>query len=204
MPNEKKLDGIIGFLNLEDFWYSLTPDEQRDLIHDGYDSPIEGSFFNENSNKLSYLGLEIPWADAAHNYTLADKLIDYGNKVFESGKMIDRHFFLQNAAENYYKQREIRGDALFLSEKYCLLDIALYENYKDVMSKEWSAMTRDEGFNGRVGSYSRLGIIYEKSNRYEEAIKLYESALRHGQNDKTKGGFEGKIERLRKKLNLKD
>ena len=201
---KKKLGGIIGFLNLEDFWYSLTTDEQKDLIHEGYDSPIEGTFYNDNANKLSYIGLEIPWADAAHNYILADKLIDYGNKVFETGKMIDKHFFLQSAAENYYKQRDIREDALSLSEKYCLLDIDLYEKYKDAMSMEWKTMTRDEGFNGRVSSYSRLGIIYEKSNRFEEAIELYESALQQGQNDKTKGGFEGKIAKLRKKINLDD
>lgn len=201
---KEKLGGIIGFLNLEDFWYSLTPNEQKDLIHDGYPSPIEGTFSNNHATRLGYIHLEIPWADSAHNYTLAEKLIDYGNKVFESGNMIDRHFFLQSAAENYYKQRDIRGDALFLSEKYCLLDIALYEKYKDVMDKEWSSMTREEQFDGRVSSYSRLGIIYEKSNRFEEAIELYQSALRHGQKDKTKGGFEGKIAKLKKKLNMKD
>ena len=201
MASGRKLGGIIGFLNLEDFWYSLTADEQKDLIHEGYDSPISGTFRNNNITQLGYLGGEIPWADAAHNYSLADKLINYGNKVFESGKMLDRHFFLQHAAENYYKQRDIREGALELSEKYCLLDIDLYEKYNDVMSTEWRIMTnRDTDLNMRVGSYSRLGIIYEKTNRIKEAISIYESALYYGQNDKTKGGFQGKIEKLRKKL----
>ncbi len=197
----KKLGGIIGFLNLEDFWYSLTETEQEILTHQGEITPILGNFSNPYVEPLGYLGMEIPWAIAAHDYVLADKLIHYGEQFLGSAKVIDKHFFFTNAAECYYRQRDIRNDALGLCERYCLLDIALFEQYHQQMSDEWKSMPTGGGnFNGRIESYKRLAILYEKANRYLEAIDICESALKFNQEDRTKGGFKGRIDRLRKKL----
>ena len=198
---KKKLGGIIGFLNLEEFWYSLTDEEKKILSPEGYDSPIRGDFSNPYVSPLGYLGMDMLWAIAAHNYVLADKMINYGEKFVNSAKLVDKHFFYNNAAECYYKQRDIRNDALDLCEKYCLLDIKCYEQGHDQISKEWKDMPTGGGdFNGRIESYKRLAILYEKSNRYKEAIEICESALRFNQDDGTKGGYNGRIEKLRKKL----
>lgn len=197
---KKKLGGMIGFLNLEDFWYSLTDEEQRILTPDGYPSPIEGEFSNPYCQPLGYFGMDMLWAIAAHNYVLADKMIHYGEQFVDSARLIDKHFFYLHAAECYYKQRDIRNDAYDLCEKYCLLDIALYEQFHDQMSEEWKSMqTRGGDFDGRIESYKRLAILYEKTNRYSDAIKICESALKFNQEDGTKGGFKARIEKLRKK-----
>jgi len=49
---------------------------------------------------------------------------------------------------------------------------------------------------------SRLAIIYEKQGKIEDAIGVCKTALKLGINeDYTKSGFEGRIERLINKLN---
>ncbi len=201
MFGKKKLGGIIGYLGLEDFWYSLTEEEQKILTPEEYPSPVIGDFSNPYSTPLGYLGIDLLWPIAAHDYVLADKMIQYGQKYYATASVLDKHFFLNNAADCYYMQRDTRSDALELCEKYCLMDIELYEKYGQQMSLEWkSKHTGGAVFNGRINSYKRLAILYEKANKYEEAIKICQSAISHGQDDDTKGGFQGRINKLSKKI----
>jgi len=53
----------------------------------------------------------------------------------------------------------------------------------------------------RFPSFQRLAIIYERLGKYDEAIKICEKALKYGLVDGTKSGFEGRIERLKKRIN---
>ena len=53
----------------------------------------------------------------------------------------------------------------------------------------------------RIPAFKRLAIIYERQDRYEEALAVCDQALDIGTTDGTKGGFEGRKERLRKKMN---
>ena len=195
----KKLGGIIGYLGLDDFWNSLTSEEQRILTPDGYPSPIEGDFSNPYSTPLGYFGIDLLWAVAAHDYVLADKMIEYGHQYYSSGNILDKHFFLNNAAECYYKQRDIRDDALDLCEKYCLMDIELFEKNKKQMMLEWQSRPTGGEFNCRIVSYKRLAILYEKANRYDDAIRICESAITFQQSDGTKSGFKGRLVKLRNK-----
>ena len=48
--------------------------------------------------------------------------------------------------------------------------------------------------------YHKLALAYEKLNNYSEAIKICKKAIDEGfYDDKTKGGFKGRIKRLDKK-----
>jgi tetratricopeptide (TPR) repeat protein len=44
----------------------------------------------------------------------------------------------------------------------------------------------------RILSFKRLAIIYEKQERYEDALDVCDQALEIGTADGTKGGFEGR------------
>lgn len=53
-------------------------------------------------------------------------------------------------------------------------------------------------------TFKQLAIIYEKEGDYENAIKICEYAIAEGfENDKTKGGMTGRLEKLRKKAGMK-
>ena len=52
----------------------------------------------------------------------------------------------------------------------------------------------------RCPSLSQLAIIYEKMGEYEKAIEISNIAASLNQTDGTKGGFEGRISKLQKKI----
>ena len=47
--------------------------------------------------------------------------------------------------------------------------------------------------------HHRLSMAYEKAECYNSAISICNEAIAHGYTDGTKGGFEARLERLKKK-----
>lgn len=197
----KKIKGIIGYLGLEDFWLSLTYEECEALIR--YDrsglgsspdsSPIEGDFSNPRATKLAYLHGQISWAIADHNYALAEKIIEYCDRIYETSNPVDKHFYLMSAGDCYYRQRESRQGALELAEQYYMKDVMLFPQYKKPLLDEIGNMPR-------IPSFQQLAILYEKAGRYQEAIDICKQALDYGLRDNTKSGFSGRIEKIQKKM----
>ena len=197
-----KIEGMIGYLGLEDFWMSLSFEQSQAMIRysrsglgaSAENSPNEGKISYSSAKPLSYLGCFIGWAVADHNYELAEKIILYCNKIYEKATPVEKHFYLMSAADCYYKQRDIRNGALDLAEKYDLIDIALFPKYKAPLMKEMG------GLLPRIPSFQQLAILYEKAGKYREAIDICKQAIDYGLTDKTKGGYPGRIEKLQKKL----
>jgi tetratricopeptide (TPR) repeat protein len=48
--------------------------------------------------------------------------------------------------------------------------------------------------------YKRLCLMYERSGHYKDAIKFCEDAIKKGLSDGTKGGFEGRLRRILKRM----
>jgi hypothetical protein len=59
----------------------------------------------------------------------------------------------------------------------------------------------EDGRPDGVDSFKMMAIAMAEDQRYEEAIKVCETAMSLGLEDGTKTGFEGRIARLKKKLN---
>ena len=200
---KNKIEGIIGYLGLEDFWMSLSFEQSEAMIRyarsglgaDPNSSPIEGKISHSSARPLSYLGNYIGWAVADHDYALADKIIEYCNKIYEKATPVDKHFFLMGAADCYYKQRESREDALALVEKYHMMDVKLFPQYKGPLVKDMG------GILPRIPSFQQLAIMYEKAGRYQDAIDICKLAMNYGLTDTTKSGYAGRLEKLQKKLN---
>jgi hypothetical protein len=57
----------------------------------------------------------------------------------------------------------------------------------------------EDGRPDRVESFKMMAITMAEDERYEEAIKVCETAMSLGLEDGTKTGFEGRIARLKKK-----
>ena len=53
----------------------------------------------------------------------------------------------------------------------------------------------------KIPSFQRLAIIYEKKGEYKKAIDICKKAIKYNLRDTSKAGFEGRLERLEKKLN---
>lgn len=198
----KKYGGVIKALGLTDYWEMLTK-EQRELIREWFTSPYQIGRIPK-PDELDSPKYVIEWTSqtasdflriyAAH--AIGNKLFDWAEEMLlealrRSKDAIDTHFVYNDLIDFYYRQRETKADALELCEKYCWLDVELAPK---VLECDWLK-------DARLPSFQRLAIIYEKRGQYDKAIEICERALALGLNDGTKTGFEGRIKRLKKKLN---
>ena len=200
--HKPEISGIIGYLGLDSFWLSCTPDEQESLIRyyqNGLgnqlnDSPIKGKITFTTQTKLKYLSSMIGFAVSEKDYALADKIISSGQEVIiNEDNILDAHYFWQESAECYYKQRDVRADALDLTIQFCLEDIKMFPKYKSLMQKEFGCIPR-------ITTFQRLVILYERNSQYREAIDICNLAIKYNLTDSTKGGYPARLAKLEKKL----
>lgn len=198
----KKIGGIIAYLGLEDFWNSLTPQDQSDLIRyyqgglspNTNGSPIEGNIGNSSNNIFKYFSSMLTWTEREKNYSLSEKIIQCGHKVnYSNSSILDYHFFLQTSADIYYKQKDSRDNAIDKVIDFCKEDVSLFPQYSKVMEKEYGSIPR-------ITTFQTLVMAYEKKQMYSEAIEVCRLALSYNLQDSTKGGYEGRLERLKKKV----
>ena len=197
----QRINGIIKYLSLEAFWLSCSSQEQESLTRyyrgglgtGPKTSPIEGNISSSSETVFKYLSAMIGWATSEKNYSLADKLIGAGQDYPVSSKnILDAHFFFQEAAECYYKQRDIRADALDLTIEFCRRDLSILPQYIPTMKKEYGSIPR-------IVTIQRLIIVYEKIGEIQEAIDLCKLAIEYNLTDNTKSGYIGRLEKLAKK-----
>ena len=154
-------------------------------------SPIEGKIISSTETPLQYLSSNVRFAMQEKNFAFADKLIQYCEKC--GGSPVEMHFFYLAAHQCYYKQRDIRADAIDRCKEYCRKDIALFPSYSGDLLKEFDKLPQCPAFQ-------QLSIIYDKEGNYQAAINVCKLALSYGLDDGTKGGFEGRLQKLEKKL----
>ena len=202
-PQKPKIKGIIGYLGLESFWVSCTAEEQNALIKyyqgglgaSSDSSPIIGEITYSSNTKLKYFSSMIGWAVSDKNYILADKIITAGDELnIDDSELIDAHFFWQTAADCYYKQRNVRPDAIDITIKFCKKDIAAFPKYIKQLEKELGCIPY-------ISTFQRLAIIYENNHQYQDAIQICKLAIKYGLTDSTKGGYSSRLEKLEKKMN---
>lgn len=80
------------------------------------------------------------------------------------------------------------------------------QKYNDLLPQIEKAKEEDTKINETIykkDTYSivhhRLAMAYEKAECYNSAINICNEAIAHGYTDGTKGGFEARLERLKKK-----
>ena len=107
--------------------------------------------------------------------------------------IVYQHLTLNGLVKLYFKMRDKWDGAYDKCLYYC------HEDLKVIFS---DAFIKEEGRSGlpHCPSIERLEIDYEKKGQFGEAIALCEKAISLGFSDSTKGGFQGRIDKLRKKM----
>lgn len=182
-------------------WYENLPNDEREKVHE-YSNVFTGGEEDLNviddarkgpsSTQQSYL--KGVGSSAVHHkdYEIAEKVLLKALDA-KGDNPTDRHFIYNSLIELYYKQRDERDDAIEKCIKYCKEDIDIVDDFLDDFMEDY------DDSPPRIPSFKRLAIIYEKQERHEEAIDVCEKAIQRDLTDKTKGGFEGRKERLEKK-----
>jgi len=188
-------DLIVG-LGLEE-WYLNLSDEQRQKIREystffgtgGEINLIDQGVQETSQSARAYLKGVGGTAASKKDYVFAETvLLEALDR--DDGSATSTHFTYNELIDVYYKQRDDRDDAIEKCIEYCKKDIEIAEEF-----------VAEFGEVPRIPSFKRLAIIYERQSRYEEALAVCDQALDIGTTDGTKGGFEGRKERLRKKSN---
>ncbi|RFU66718.1 tetratricopeptide repeat protein [Peribacillus glennii] len=133
------------------------------------------------------------WLDAMNEVDdeKAENLFLKSEKITES--MVDLHFTYLGLYKLYYRRREQWPNALEKCIEYCKKDIEIYPQFIQEYMKE-------SNVEPRVPAFQQLAIIYEKQGKYQAAIEVSQLAIKYSQRDTTKSGYEGRIERLTRKM----
>ena len=198
----KHIGGVIEYYHLEDFWNACTQKEKdlldtfkRQGLSTGATTGLTDGKPNNGlyTSKLAFFSTMLGWAKSSKEYTLCDKLIEYGDKTLESSDLVEQHFYLQQVAEVYYVQREINEKAKQLCEKYALMDVDLFPKYRKALEKAVNGLPL-------IKTFQRLAIMYEKDHNFASAKRICLLAIKYGLSDSTAGGYEARLQKLEKKL----
>ena len=107
---------------------------------------------------------------------------------------IDLHFAYLGMIEFTYRNRSTHLERCI---EFCKEDIDLFPLFEREYLRKYP--TKSGRIEVRIPSFEKLAIIYGNQGKFEDAIKVCELALSYGLQDSTKGGFEGRIERLKRK-----
>lgn len=188
-------DFIVG-VGLEE-WYTNLSDEQRQKLHEYstfFGTGGEMNLLDKGTGETSQSAQE--YLKGVGSTAASEKDYEFAEMVLlealdrEDGSATSTHFTYNELIDVYYKQRDDREDAIEKCIEYCKKDIEIADEF-----------VAEFGEVPRIPSFKRLAIIYERQERYADAIAVCDQALEIGTTDGTKGGFEGRKDRLRKKLN---
>lgn len=188
-------DFIVG-VGLEDWYVNLT-DEQQQKLHEYstlFGTGGEMNLLDTGTGETSQSAQE--YLKGVGSTAASEKDYEFAEMVLlealdrEDGSATSTHFTYNELIDVYYKQRDDREDAIEKCIQYCKKDIEIADEF-----------VAEFGEVPRIPSFKRLAIIYERQERYADAIAVCDQTLEIGTTDGTKGGFEGRKDRLRNKLN---
>ena len=115
--------GMIGSLELEWFWDSLTDEERKTITSYSLDSsnslPDQGKIGRTSASQLIYLVTFLIYASSRRQYDIAETLIRLCENA--KGTDLDFHYFYINAGDCYYNQ--IRRGKVLLILQYTTMSL---------------------------------------------------------------------------------
>lgn len=195
LQSGSSVPALIEGLDLQDWYLGLSVDE-RQKIHEystffgtgGQMNLLEAGVTDTSHTAQEYLEGVGSTAASEKDYEFAEKVL-LAALDREDGSAMSTHFTYNALIDVYYRQRDDRVDAIEKCIEYCEKDIEIAE-----------AFVEEFGDVPRIPSFKRLASIFEQQDRYEEALAVCDEALAIGTTDGTKGGFEGRKERIRNKM----
>mgnify|MGYP001059988605 CR=1 FL=1 len=191
-----KVQGVIGFHGLSDWWLGTFSDRERKHIqacYQPYGSPgntlTQGTF--ETSQSACSLLSGVPgFLEYPQDLPLARKFFQKAEEI-GSRDILDMHFLYLAEIRIFYRQRNNDPDALREAIEACKKQIQIAPQAAMAFEKT-EYIDRIPAHTG----YKQLAIIYDKQGRYEEAVELSRQAKTQGWD----GDWDRRIERLHKKL----
>lgn len=132
-------------------------------------------------------------AATQYNPSTHNNMVQATNKYFEGKEQIDA---IWSAISN---TKDFNGEKATKLEQLC------FNNLKDLdaMCKASKMANFDDAIPPHVPAYVRLAMLYEKQERYNDAIDICAKAIKAGAyRDGSKGTMKGRLARMIKKSNI--
>jgi len=189
---------LLDHLNLREWYNSLPPDKQQKVRESNNVMGIGGTKTNLLDQKLVSSGTmtQQDFLSGVVKHAAKEGDIQFAEEVLPEamsakGRSVENeHFMYLSLIKAHYKQRNDRDDAIEKCIDYCKKDIEIVDDFLNT----WDSETP------RIPSFKRLAIIYENKGEYEKAAEICEMAIERNLSDNTKGGFEGRKERILNKM----
>lgn len=142
------------------------------------------------------------------NFNKDDKYYGYSKDLREYCEYQDKYGSLWNLYGEYKEKINYYYYNYINSKTHSdFNNLLLYcQKYNELLPKIEKAKEEDTRINGTIyktDTYSlvhhRLAMAYEKAECYNSAINICNEAISLGYTDGTKGGFEARLEKLKKK-----
>ena len=158
-------------------------------VHEVYDHEKEHALslrfgLKENTNLITGPSVSLPETIDELKRALAD------NEKPNSR----RHFVYKELIESLYKERNESAETMDSLIKYGFAHLAELEKLMPEVQASLGF-----SFLPRVSTFVRLATALTEQMRYDEAIEVCQIGIAKGYEDGTKGGFESRVERIRKK-----
>lgn len=111
---------------------------------------------------------------------------------------VDRHYLLLDIVEETYRQRHATDDMRDTCERIAWQHLAEFPKLADALRAEFK-VCGGRGELPLVPTFQHLATVLTEKGDYDKAIAVCKKALSFGLSNGTRGGFEGRIDRIRQK-----
>jgi hypothetical protein len=143
------------------------------------------------------MGKNIP-ADSVFRAWTSGDLSKMVRELETDTNPIERHFLLLNIEELAYKERKTDPEKRELFRHVAETHIAEFPVLARALRKDMKS-SGGEGLPS-VPTFKKYATVLTEDGEYEKAISVCKKAISHGLRDGTKAGWEGRMERIRKKM----
>lgn len=181
--------GQIHFCGLDHWWETTFTPEERHFIRSKYGESVDcGDDFLTPRSPLEFLGNLASWFKKDEERSMAYRMLDQAEVFFESEPcVLNKHFYLQNCIEVFYRGRSETPSRLPDAIRACERQIAMAPAAAKAFRGEYPD---DESLPEHVG-YKQLCTILAGEQTLR-AIELARQALDAG----WAGDWERRIERM--------
>jgi hypothetical protein len=135
--------------------------------------------------------------------------IPIGVQVIKRGLIkdpVDRHYLLQEMVAATYRLRKTHEQYRKLCGQIAELHLREFPSMVEPLKatqEAWMTKVAGGGIYYSVKTFQMYATILTEAGEFEKAIAVCETAIRLGLSDNTAGGYEGRIDRIRKKAKKK-
>jgi len=123
------------------------------------------------------------------------KMLDALNR---KTNLIDRHFLLLSIVKETYKNRKINPEMKELCKRLSELHIQELPNILPALKKDMG------GILPEIPTFQLYTTVLSEDGEYDKAIEVCKKAINFNLYDGTQSGYEGRIARIKKKIEQKN